>query len=87
MFFDFRRDGHIFAGEDRSDPFRRPGALGDLVDPRQGLQGDRVDRILGERAAKIVPVAAHRERRGAGRAAEIEDEDLRFSIAAKLQRH
>ena len=40
-----------------------------------------------ERAAEIVPVAAHGERRGADRAAEVEGEDLRAGIAAELQRH
>ena len=43
--------------------------------------------VVGERAAEIVPVAAHRERRGADRAAEIEGEDLRAGVAAELQRH
>ena len=41
----------------------------------------------GERAAEIVPVAAHRERGRPDRAAEIEGEDLRARIAPELQRH
>ena len=34
-----------------------------------------------------MPVTAHGKRRGADRAAEIEGEDLRVGIAAKLQGH
>ena len=44
---------------------------------RQRLQGDRLADVVGERAAEIVPVAAHGERGGADRAAEVEGEDLR----------
>ena len=43
--------------------------------------------LVGQRAAEIVPVAAHGERGGADRAAEIERENLRAGIAAELQRH
>ena len=43
--------------------------------------------IAGQGTAKIVAVAAHRERRGTNRAAEIEGENLGASVPAELQRH
>ena len=69
--------GHRFAGEQRRDPLGRPGPLAGVIDARERLQGDGLGDILGESAAEVVPVAAHRERRGPDRAAEIEGEDLR----------
>ena len=48
-----------------------------IVDRRKRLERDGgVARLLGQRAAEIVPVAAHGERRRADRAAEVEGEDL-----------
>ena len=43
--------------------------------------------IVRQRAAEVVPVAAHRERGSTDRAAEIEGEDLGAGIAPELQRH
>jgi len=51
------------------------------------LQGDRFGKVIGEGAAEIVPIAAHRERRGPDAAAEIEGEYLRAGVTAELQRH
>jgi hypothetical protein len=66
---------------------RRPGAFAGLVDSRQRLQGDGRARVVGQRAAEIVPVPAHGDRRRADRAAEIEGEDLGARVAPELQRH
>ena len=87
MILGLRRDADLLARQDRGDPFRRPAAFGGIVDSRQRLQGDRLGRVFRERAAEIVPVAAHGERRGADRAAEVEGEDLGAGVAAELQRH
>ena len=87
MLLQFGGDGDGLAGEQRRDPFRRPGALAGIVDARQRLQGDGCAGVVGQRAAEIVPVAAHGERGRADRAAEIEGEDLGAGIAAELQRH
>ena len=82
-----RIDGDAFLGEDGRHPLRRPGALGRIVDPRQRLQRDGMLRPGRQAAAEIVPVAAHGDRRGADRAAEIEGEDLVVAVAAELHRH
>ena len=87
MFFQLRRDGDLLAGQEDRDPFRRPSALGGLVDPRQRLQRHRLGHIAAKGLAEVVPVAAHGQRRGANRAAEVEGENLGFRIAPKLQRH
>ena len=87
MLLQLRGDGHALTAEQRRHPFGRPGAFAGVVDPREGLQGDGLGDVVGQRAAEIVPVAAHGERGGADRAAEIEGEDLRARVAAKLQRH
>ena len=76
-----------FAGQDGFDPFRRPGLFDIFVDPGERLQSHGFLRILRERAAEIMPVAAHGERRRPDRAAEIEGKNLRAGIAAKLQGH
>jgi len=67
------------------DPFGRPGALAGIVDAGKRLQGNGLGDIVGERAAKIVPVATHGERGRADRTAEVEGEDLGARVAAKLQ--
>ena len=41
----------------------------------------------GQIAAEVMPIAAHRQRRGPDRTAEIEGEDLSAGIAAELQGH
>ena len=41
------------------------------------LQGDGLRDVLGKRAAEVVPVASHGERRRPDRTAEVEGEDLR----------
>ena len=87
MLLGFRRDGDAFAGEDRSHPFGRPAALGRCVDRGERLQGDRCRAVVGERAAEIMPVATHGNRRRADGAAEVEGEDLDHGVAAELQRH
>ena len=82
-----RCDGHTFAGQEGFDPFRRPGLFDIFVDPREGLQSHGLFRVLRERAAEIMPVAPHGERRRPDRPAEIEGKNLRVGIAAKLQGH
>ena len=87
MLLELGRDRHGFAAEQRRDPFRRPGPLAGIVHAREWLQGHRLGRLVGERAAEVMPVAAHCEGRGPDRAAEIEGEDLGARVAAELQRH
>ena len=87
MILCFRRDDDRLAAEDGGDPFRRPGALRGIIDCGQRLQRDGLGRIVRQRAAEIMPVAAHGERGRADRAAEVEGEDLASRIAAELQRH
>ena len=82
-----RVDGDAFLGEDGRHPLRRPGALGLIVDARQRLQRHRMLRAGGQAAAEIVPVAAHGDRRGADRAAEVEGENLVVPVTAELHRH
>ena len=80
-------DGDGLAGEQRRHPFGGPGPLAGIIDARERLKRDRLAGTIGQRAAEIVPVAAHRERGGADRAAEVEGEDLCAGVAAELQRH
>ncbi len=87
MFLHFRRDLDAFAHEDRHDPGGGPGAFIGVVDAGERLQRNRGLRAFGEPAAEIVPVAAHGERRGADRAAEVKGEDLGTCIAPELERH
>ena len=87
MLLQFWGDSDGLAGEQRRDPFGSPGALAGVVDAGKRLQGDRLGEVVGEGAAEIVPIAAHRERRGPDAAAEVEGEDLRPGITAELQRH
>ena len=87
MLLGLGRDGHAFACQDRRDPFGGPAAFGGIVDRGERLQRDRLDRIVRERAAEIMPVAAHGERGRADRAAEIEGKDLGSRVAPELQRH
>jgi hypothetical protein len=81
------RSASGFTRQKHRDPVRRPGALARVVDAGKRLQGDGLGNVLGERAAEVVPVASHGERRCADRTAEVEGEDLRPRIAAELQRH
>ena len=53
-----------------------------IVDARQRLQGDGLARLVRERAAEIMPVAAHGERGRPDRPAEVEGEDLRARDSA-----
>ena len=76
MLLELGRDRHGFAPQERRDPFGRPAALARVVYAREWLQGHRLGRLVGERAAEVMPVATHRQRRGPDRAAEIEGEDL-----------
>ena len=87
MLLGFRRHVDLFAGENGCDPFRRPAALGRIVDHGKRLQGDRFGGAVGQRTAEIVPIALHGERRGPDRPAEVEGKDLGARIPAELQRH
>jgi hypothetical protein len=87
MFLQLRGDGDRLPGEQGREPLRRPGALAGVVDVRQRLKGDGLIHIVRQRPAQVVPIAAHRERRGADRAPEIEGENLRARVAPELQRH
>ena len=87
VLLDLGRDGNALAGQDGHQPIRSPCALGNVADPGEGLERNAVRAPLGKTATQIVPVAAHGKRRRADRSPEIEGEDLRACIAAKLQRH
>ena len=66
------------------DPFGRPGAFAGVDRSRsQRLQSQRLARLAGERAAEVMPVAAHGERGRTDRAAEVEGEDLRARDSAE----
>src|SRR5258708_2990989 len=87
MLLGLRCDNHVFAGEDCGDPFGTPRSLPRIVDLSKRLERHRLKRALGECTTKIVPVAAHRERRSTDRAAEVEGENLRSWITTKLECH
>jgi hypothetical protein len=63
------RDGYASACTHQS---RLAFALGNIRDARQRPKRDGGRRAVGQVAAEIMPVAAHRKRRGADRAAEVE---------------
>ena len=87
MILGFWIDCDALRNEDRLKPFRGPVALCRLIDPRQRLQQDWLVAVLGKTRSQILPIAAARERGRTDRATEIESENLRLGIAAKLQRH
>ncbi len=53
----------------------------------QRLQRDGVLVRVGQFSAEVMPVAAHGERSGADRAAEVEGEDLAARVPPELKRH
>src|SRR3546814_2973846 len=69
------------------EPIRGPCPFGRGVDPDKRLQRYTRFRSIGQPSTEIVPVAAHRQRGNADRAAKIEREYLRSLIATKLERH
>ena len=87
MLLELGRDRHRLAREQGRDPIGRPGALAGVVNASERLQSDGLGDIVRQRAAEVMPVAAHRKRRRADRTAEVEGEDLRSGIAAELHRH
>jgi hypothetical protein len=76
VLFHLGRDGDAFTHEDRGDPVSGPGAFIGVVDAGQRLERNGNLVPFGQPAAKIMPVAAHGERRSADRTAEVEGEDL-----------
>ena len=61
MLLQFGGDGDGLAGEQRRDPFGRPGALAGIVDARERLQGDRLGRVIGSappRSCQSPPMAS-----------------------------
>ncbi len=87
MLLGLRIDRDAFAGQDRRQPFGRPGALGRIVDPCQRLELHAVAGLVGEHPAQVLPVATHADRGGADAAAKVEGEHLRPLIAPELHRH
>ena len=87
MLLQLGRDRHALAAKQRRDPFRGPGALAGIVDARERLQGHRLGSLVRERAAEVMPVAAHRQGRRPDRPAEVEGEDLGARISAELEGH
>lgn len=87
MLLGLRVDGHILGCEDRRQPFGGPCAFGWVVNMGERLELHAVPGLVGEHPAEILPVAAHTDRSRADAAAEIEGEDLRVLVAAKLHRH
>jgi hypothetical protein len=87
MLLHLGRDGDAFAHQDRAIQSAAQARSAGIVDPGQRLQRTRRrPGAFGQPAAEIVPVAAHGERGGADRAAEVEGEDLR-RVAPELQSH
>lgn len=72
-----KRTTRALAQEDVDDPVGGPGPFRNVMDERQRLELNGCGfRVVGERTAEVLPVAAHRQGCGADAAAEIEDEDL-----------
>src|SRR5712692_4455581 len=86
MFLHLWGSGDALARQDIDDPIRGPGALGNIRYARKRLKRDGGRRV-GQISAEIMPVTAHRKRRGADRAAEVESKNLIVRIAPELQRH
>src|SRR3546814_17764633 len=81
-------DRDAFTAKDGSEPFRSPGTLTRIVDPRERLQGQALTTFLVmQRAAEILPVAATGNRCRPNRAPKVEGEDLIVGIAAVLHCH
>ena len=87
MLLEIRRDGDGLAGEQGREPLRGPGAFAGIIDASQRLQSDGLARLARERAAEVMPVAAHGKGGRPDRPAKVEGEDLRVRIAPELQRH
>ena len=87
MLLGFGANGHAFAGKDRGQPFGGPGPFGSIIECRERLQRDGRERLMDQRAAQVMPIAAHGERRGPDRPTEIEGKDLGLGITSELQRH
>src|SRR3546814_11642236 len=78
-------DRDAFTAKDGSEPFRSPGTLTRIVDPRERLQGQALTTFLVmQRAAEILPVAATGNRCRPNRAPQAEGEDLIVGIEAEL---
>src|SRR3546814_3803219 len=87
VLFDFRCDRNAFPPQNGDEPIRGPCPFGRGVEPDKRLQRYTRFRSIGQPSTEIVPVAAHRQRGNADRAAKIEREYLRSLIATKLERH
>ena len=87
MLLQFGGDGDGLPAEQRCYPFGCSGTLASVINARKRLQGDGSAGVAGQRAAEIVPVAAHGERSRADRTAVVECENLRAGVAPELQRH
>ena len=87
MILHLRRYRDLLSSQEGGDPVCGPAPLGDFVDGRQRLQHNRFPLLFPECAAEVMPIAVHRERRGADRTAKVEGEHLGLVIAAELQRH
>jgi hypothetical protein len=59
----FRHDGYAFPGKEGFDPFRSPGLFRYIRRSTGGVASHGLFRVLRERAAEIMPVAVHGERR------------------------
>ncbi len=82
MFLHLRGNRNGLPRQDRAEPFGRPGALGWIVQASERLERDQ--RVVGQASAEVVPVAAHGQRRGADRSAEVEGEHLRAGKSVLL---
>src|SRR5260221_916868 len=82
-----RVNRHTFLGENGRYPFGGPGAFRRIVYTGERLERDGIISAVRKAATEIVPIAAHGERRGADRTAEVKGEDLTIPIAPELRRH
>ena len=87
MLLEVRRDGDRLPGQQRATHSAAQARSPSSSMRASGCSAIGCAGVPGERPAEIVPVAAHRKRGRADRAAEVEGEDLRTWIAPELQRH
>src|SRR3546814_12883339 len=78
-------DRDAFTAKDGSEPFRSPGTLTRIVDPRERLQGQALTPFLVmQRAAEILPVVATGIRCSPHRAPKVEGDDPLRSVERRV---
>jgi hypothetical protein len=86
-FLDLGRDRDMLMGQQRRDPFGRPGTFVAAIDMPQRLERDRPRLVVMIPAEpERMVCAAHRQNRSTRREALVEDVDLAARVAAELER-